>query len=133
MNCYAHPDVSAIGACVSCGKAVCNACATTIKEAATEKVYCPECATASQASGFAPCPQCGSRNASKVNYTWWGGFIGPRLLSHVQCTSCGTAYNGKSGKSNTTAIIGYYAVILGITLACALACVIISVLSNGGS
>ena len=127
MNCYKHPDVSAIGTCVSCGKAVCNACATMVTGTAAQKMYCPDCALTSKTAGFAPCPKCGGLNASKVNYTWWGGFLGPRLLHHVQCTSCGTAYNSKSGKSNTTAIIIYYAVIFGIGLACVAAVFILSI------
>ena len=40
MNCYAHPDVSAVGTCVSCGKAVCRECATIVGG----KTYCPDCA-----------------------------------------------------------------------------------------
>jgi len=40
MNCYNHPDVSAVGTCVNCGKAVCTECATNV----AGKMYCPECA-----------------------------------------------------------------------------------------
>lgn len=40
MNCYAHPDISAIGTCVNCGKAVCKDCATLVGG----KIYCPDCA-----------------------------------------------------------------------------------------
>lgn len=40
MNCYSHPDVSAVGACVNCGKAVCTDCAMNV----AGKIYCPECA-----------------------------------------------------------------------------------------
>jgi hypothetical protein len=48
-----------------------------------------------------------------VNFTWWGGVLGPRLLKHVKCNGCGTTYNGKSGQSNTTNIV-VYSVILGV-------------------
>ena len=65
----------------------------------------------------APCPKCGQSNADKINYTWWGGAIGPRLFSHVKCNNCGTAYNGKSGNSNTTNIIIYSVVIFVIAIA----------------
>ena len=57
-----------------------------------------------------------------VKFTWWGGILGPRLLSHVKCQNCGTAYNGKSGASNTTGIVifmvvlGVVAVVLAIVL-----------------
>jgi len=37
--------------------------------------------------------------------------LGPKLLTHVKCQQCGTAYNGKSGKSNTNGIILYFVVI----------------------
>ena len=60
---------------------------------------------------YAPCPQCGQSNAKPVNYTWWGGAIGPRMMSHVKCQSCNTQYNGKTGKSNTQSIIIYNLVV----------------------
>jgi transposase-like protein len=61
-----------------------------------------------------PCPKCGSSHVKKVGYTWWGGAIGPRLMNHTKCNNCGTTYNGKSGKSNTNAIIIYNVVILSL-------------------
>jgi hypothetical protein len=72
---------------------------------------------------FAPCPNCGNTYASKIGFTWWGGALGPALFTHVKCFRCGNAYNGKTGKSNTTAITIYVAVstILGIVIAIALA------------
>ncbi|KAF0109194.1 MAG: hypothetical protein FD146_238 [Anaerolineaceae bacterium] len=59
----------------------------------------------------APCPKCGSASASKVSYTWWGGFLGPAMFHQVKCSQCGNSYNGKTGKSSTTAIIIYSVVI----------------------
>ena len=56
---------------------------------------------------YVPCPNCSSTRASLVGFTWWGGILGSRLLTHVQCPDCGTAYNGKTGESNTTGIIIY--------------------------
>jgi uncharacterized protein (DUF983 family) len=47
----------------------------------------------------------------KVGFTWWGGMLGPRMLSHVKCKSCGTTYNGKTGQSNTTGIVIYSVVL----------------------
>jgi uncharacterized protein (DUF983 family) len=64
----------------------------------------------------ARCPKCGATNAQKVNFTWWGGALGPRLLNHVKCNNCGTQYNGKTGQSNTTAIVIYTVVILVIAI-----------------
>jgi len=65
---------------------------------------------------YAPCPNCGQRNARKVKYTWWGGALGPNMFTHVKCENCGTEYNGKSGKSNRTNIIIYTAA--GFVIAC---------------
>jgi uncharacterized Zn finger protein len=56
---------------------------------------------------FAPCPTCGKQDAKKVNYTWWGGVLGPRLFNMVKCNNCGTEFNGKTGKSNRNNIIIY--------------------------
>ena len=47
--------------------------------------------------------------------------IGPRMLSHVKCQSCGTAYNGKTGQSNTTGIVIYSVVLFAIGIAIAVA------------
>ena len=56
---------------------------------------------------FAPCPGCGAAAANRLNFTWWGGALGPRMLSHVKCENCGTKYNGKTGRSNTGGIVVY--------------------------
>ncbi len=56
---------------------------------------------------YAPCPNCGSTNAKKVTYTWWGGFLGPAMFNLVKCNACNTQYNGKSGKSNQQNMIIY--------------------------
>ncbi len=63
---------------------------------------------------YAPCPKCGAEESNKVGFTWWGGVLGPALLSHVRCGQCGTAYNGKTGQSNTGAIAIYTVVVLAI-------------------
>ncbi len=39
MKCHNHPKKEAIGTCVSCGKAICEDCATEIKG----KLYCKTC------------------------------------------------------------------------------------------
>lgn len=61
-------------------------------------------------SGYAVCYNCGADRASRVGWTFWGGIIGPAILCHVKCARCGTTYNGRSGKSNTTAIVIYLVV-----------------------
>jgi len=60
----------------------------------------------------APCPKCGSTDTKKVSFTWWGGALGPRLFHLVKCNSCGTKYNGKTGKSNRQNMIIYLIVSL---------------------
>ena len=57
-------------------------------------------------------------NRKIPSFTWWGGAIGPRLLSHAKCLDCGAGYNWKTGRSNTTAIIIYQVVgvVLGLGL-----------------
>ena len=60
---------------------------------------------------FAPCFKCQNSNAKQMSFTWWGGLIGPKILTHVKCQTCGNTYNGKTGKDNTTNIVIYFAVI----------------------
>jgi hypothetical protein len=50
------------------------------------------------------------RTASRIGFTWWGGVLGPWMLTHVRCNKCGTCYNGHTGKSNDTAIVIYVVV-----------------------
>lgn len=62
---------------------------------------------------FRPCPHCGiAKHVKPVAFTWWGGPIGPRILSHVKCRRCGLQFNGRTGQSNTNWIIAYTAVCL---------------------
>jgi predicted nucleic-acid-binding Zn-ribbon protein len=60
---------------------------------------------------YAPCPKCRQTNAEKVSFTWWGGIVGPKMLTHVKCPDCGEKYNGKTGKDNTTGIVVYMVVV----------------------
>ncbi|MGC4102736.1 hypothetical protein [Ferruginibacter sp.] len=57
------------------------------------------------------CPKCGSGLVTPVKYTWWGGLLGPKMLHHTKCESCGYRYNSKTRKSNTTGIIIYSVVL----------------------
>jgi hypothetical protein len=65
---------------------------------------------------YVACPRCQRPDPEKVKFTWWGGVIGPKMLSHVKCRTCGLAYNGKSGQSNTTGIVIYSVVVFVIFL-----------------
>lgn len=64
-------------------------------------------------ANYVACPKCGSADAEMEKFTWWGGILGPRLLTHVKCPACSHKYNGKSGKDNTTGIV-IYCVVVGI-------------------
>ncbi len=62
-----------------------------------------------QPTQYAACPKCGSTDAKKVSFTWWGGALGPSLFSLVKCNSCGTEYNSKTGKPAQNSILIYLA------------------------
>ena len=59
---------------------------------------------------YKPCPRCGSPEAERVVFTFWGSFYGPALLTHVRCPECGYAYNGRTGRSNLLPAILFVAV-----------------------
>jgi hypothetical protein len=61
-----------------------------------------------------PCPYCQANAAAKVRFTPWGGVIGPKLLSLVQCIGCGKHFNGKSGSRVEKAIRIYTTVSLAL-------------------
>jgi hypothetical protein len=42
MNCYEHPEVSAVGTCANCGRGICQQCMTVVDA----KIYCRACAAA---------------------------------------------------------------------------------------
>lgn len=63
-----------------------------------------------QSTQYAACPKCGSTDAKKISFTWWGGALGPSLFSLVKCNSCGTEYNGKTGKPTRNSMLIYLAV-----------------------
>jgi hypothetical protein len=62
---------------------------------------------------FAPCPKCNNSAAERLKFTWWGGALGPKILTHVKCGACGMKYNGKTGRDNTTGIV-VYSIIAGV-------------------
>ena len=53
------------------------------------------------------CPQCGEAAGKRVRYTWWGGAIGPALMSLTRCQACGYQFNSNTGKSTKRAILIY--------------------------
>jgi predicted RNA-binding Zn-ribbon protein involved in translation (DUF1610 family) len=57
------------------------------------------------AEPYAPCPKCGSTDAERVHFTFWGSFHITNMVCHVQCCSCGTRYNGRTGRSNLVVAI----------------------------
>jgi transposase-like protein len=78
--------------------------------------YPPPPAYAAGASQYVPCPRCHMPNPEKVNFTWWGGMLGPRMLSHVKCKGCGLAFNGKTGESNDSKIAIYFVITFIVSL-----------------
>jgi hypothetical protein len=62
-----------------------------------------------------PCPHCHQNQypPSSVGFTWWGGILGPKILNHVRCPSCGQCYNEKTGQPNTSAI-AIYMIVVGV-------------------
>lgn len=59
---------------------------------------------------YAPCPYCASVHATKVDHTWWGGFVGPRILRVVKCDDCGASFAGHTGEKVTGKIVLYVAI-----------------------
>jgi phage FluMu protein Com len=79
---------------------------------------------------YADCPQCGSPGqATKVIYTWWGGFLGPLIFSLVQCEHCGAQYNGTSGSDSSTGIM-VWKVLSVISIFIALALITLSLIGT---
>jgi hypothetical protein len=68
-------------------------------------------------TGYAVCYNCGADAASRVSWTLWGGLIGPAMICHCRCDQCGTTFNGRTGKSNNTAVTVYIVVSVAISLA----------------
>ena len=61
-----------------------------------------------EADGPGICPICRSEDDFRVpTFTWWGGAIGHRIISHVYCNQCNSGFNSKTGKNNTMNIILY--------------------------
>lgn len=77
-----------------------------------------------QPTAGAPCPHCGNRLSMPVSFTWWGGYLGPKLVHLVECTQCKTNFNGKTGTMATRWIIFYLT--LGIILALLLVWLLLS-------
>ncbi|MGE0550965.1 MAG: hypothetical protein AB7O24_34350 [Kofleriaceae bacterium] len=69
----------------------------------------------------APCYGCGSTNANKVGFSWWGGLLGPKMFNHVVCAQCGKTFDSNTGRSNDTKIAIYLLVGLAIGIALAVA------------
>ena len=85
-----------------------------------EEAFCSNCGASIQAGEVrdsAPCPKCGGTVAARLRFTWWGGFLGPKLFNHAKCCACGTTYNAVTGRSNRRAIVLYQGAALIITLA----------------
>ena len=56
---------------------------------------------------FKACPRCNGKNIHKIEYSWWGGLIGPALVHQVRCNDCGKTYNGVTGTDITKKMLIY--------------------------
>ena len=65
-------------------------------------------------NGWVRCPQCNSDAVDMPGFTWWGGMLGQKVLTHVECQQCKHRYNGKSGGSNVPGIAAYSIVMGGV-------------------
>lgn len=66
--------------------------------------------------GAETCPQCGQVTGKRIRYTWWGGAVGPALMSLTRCQACGFQFNAKTGLSTKKAILVYNLVAVGIAV-----------------
>ena len=62
------------------------------------------------------CPRCHAFESSTPSFTWWGGFLGPKIIPHVKCARCGHSFNPQTGKDIVGAIVIYSIVVGGIAL-----------------
>ena len=58
------------------------------------------------------CPGCKSSDVHKVEYSWWGGLIGPGLVHQVRCKKCGMTYDGVTGTNITKRVSTFITVVL---------------------
>jgi uncharacterized membrane protein len=58
------------------------------------------------------CPRCNSTDIHRVEYSWWGGLVGPGLVHQVRCKKCGLAYDGASGTTITRRASIYITIVL---------------------
>lgn len=58
------------------------------------------------------CPRCKSSDVHKVEYSWWGGLIGPGLVHQVRCKECGMTYDGVTGTNITKRVSTFITVVL---------------------
>ena len=81
----------------------CPECGEMVDDAA---VKCPHCKAVLEADEeeeykrWKKCPHCRKQMGRRVLWTFWGSFYFTALFKHVRCDECGTAYNGKTGRSN---------------------------------
>jgi DNA-directed RNA polymerase subunit M/transcription elongation factor TFIIS len=96
----------------------CPECGKRVSETTRRCRYCQALLDADDDwadSPYLPCPKCGASGSTKVEWTWWGRYLGPKLFNHVVCPECEHGYNGMTGGSNIAAKILFVLVpLLGI-------------------
>ncbi len=73
-----------------------------------------------------PCPQCGQVAGKRVKFAWWGGAIGPAIMSLTKCQACGYQFNAKTGKPTKNAIIAYNVIAYAIAIVFGIAYVLLA-------
>jgi len=58
------------------------------------------------------CPRCGSPFVDEVRYAWWGGVLGPSMLSLMKCPNCKLQFSGKTLQDAKNGIIIYNVIAL---------------------
>lgn len=65
------------------------------------------------------CPRCHGPDVHKPSWTWWGGFLGPKIITHWQCRSCNFGFNPTTGQSTSGSIVIYFVVTFVVCIALA--------------
>jgi hypothetical protein len=55
-----------------------------------------------------PCPRCGQVGANIRTWSWWGGFVGPKIFKMATCMFCNQDFNHQTGKPITGQNIALY-------------------------
>lgn len=111
MNCAVHPDTPAMGYCRNCGKALCTACARSVRDI----LYCEEC-LASQLGHATPppAPPAYTPAPQGAPITPGGGSPTLAFILGFAVPGLGAVYNGEYNKA-LIHIVVFAAMIVGLS------------------